>query len=284
MSLNPDDFDLAAFMAQVEQEAADTDADVPSTVTQEDLDKQIPRIKKLLHLAENASNPAEADAFNAKANAIIAKYGVDALMLAADEPDKPRTVGDRWVRIEPPYVDYRGMLLNAVARVLGGQTVYLDDGAYRSYHLFGTDADLLRIEVLFASLATQMDRELGREVSRVRAQGPQRTTYSQNFMTGYIVTVRDRLIAAENAARRNAEQERGERAGTAGTSVALAIVERGALVARRVSETYPNLTKAAAQKQRRGPGMSAGIAAGERANLTGGTDLSGPAARPAIGR
>jgi hypothetical protein len=176
------------------------------------------------------------------------------------------------------------MLLTGIATVLGCKTVYHEEGPNRRYHVFGMAADLLRFEVLFQSLIVQMQRELERALSRVLAQGAQRKVYSRDFMAGYRVTVRRRLEEAEKAARSAAETGRGEQAGSAGTSVALAIVDRTALVDRKLAEVYPKLTKARPRQARSGAGVLAGVEAGNRANITGGTDLAGGSARGALPR
>lgn len=267
---NPDEFDLAAFLA--EAAAAEREG-----VTQEDLDKVIPTIRKLLTLAEHASSQGEADAANAKANRLISKYGIDSLMLAGTKPERPRTVADRWVNVEPPYVADRGDLLASLCRALGARTVYLEVGPYRRYHLFGMESDLLRTEVLYGSLLVQMQRELDRALARTFAQGAQRKAFTRDFAAGYRTTVYHRLRAAEQTAQDEAQAERG------GTSVALAVVDRTALVDQRVASVYPTLTKEKKRQQRRGAGVAAGVEAGNRANL-GGTDLPAAPNRTAVGR
>jgi hypothetical protein len=261
------DFDLDAFLGEAQAALEDK----LETVTQEDLDKQIPRIKKLLALAERASTPEEAAAFNQRAHKLIARYGVDSMMLNADQPEAARPgVAERWFTVSAPYADYRGMLLGQVTKVLGARSVRVVDGPGWRYHILGTGPDLVRIELLFESLSVQMQRELDWALGRVRAQGAQRKVYSRDFMTAYVVTVRDRLDAAE----REASSE------TPGSAVA--IVDRTALVDRRLTELYPNLTTPKRRQSRRGPGVTAGIAAGSRANITGSERVTGAGARRAL--
>jgi len=79
---------------------------------------QLARIRKLLAQAEDrAATPAEAEAFNAKAAELMARYGVDAALLAASDPGR-EVVGDLTVELLAPYAYEKGSLGAAVARGL----------------------------------------------------------------------------------------------------------------------------------------------------------------------
>src|SRR4051812_37551858 len=94
------------------------------------------RVRKLLAKTEDpACTPAEAEAFTAKATELIAKYGVDQALLAAVDPAVD-PVGDRLVRLDPPYALDKAGLLAAVAVPLRCRVVRRTrDGV--QVHLFG---------------------------------------------------------------------------------------------------------------------------------------------------
>src|SRR6185369_8286775 len=117
------------------------------------------KVRKLLAKAEDpACTPAEAEAFTAKAAELIAKYGVDAALLAESDPQRD-PVGDRVIDIPAPYATEKCTLLSEVATELRCRAVRRlrrgSAGKEFSMHLFGHAADLERVEVLFTSLLVQ---------------------------------------------------------------------------------------------------------------------------------
>jgi hypothetical protein len=63
-------------------------------------DPVLARVRKLLAKAEDPCTRAEAEAFTAKATELIAKYGVDRAMLAAQRPsNRPGRGPDRAARL-----------------------------------------------------------------------------------------------------------------------------------------------------------------------------------------
>ena len=104
------------------------------------------KVRKLLAKAEDeACTPAEAEAFTAKAAELIAKYGIDAALLADTEPETDR-VGDRVIVLDAPYALDKACLLFSVAGPLRCRCVRRTRYPYGrkelSVHLFGFGADL----------------------------------------------------------------------------------------------------------------------------------------------
>ena len=124
------------------------------------------KIRKLLAKAENeATTPAEAELYTAKAASLIADYGIDQALLAADLPHSD-LVGDRIVRLDAPYARDKAELLCDVAVRLRCRAVRMTDrrtGATEIFvHLFGHDSDLARADLLFTSLLMQASTWLSR--------------------------------------------------------------------------------------------------------------------------
>ncbi|GAB3965699.1 DUF2786 domain-containing protein [Plantactinospora veratri] len=118
-------------------------------------DAMLSKIRKLLAKAEDpACTPAEAEAFNAKATELIARYGVDRALLAARDPGTD-PVGDRIVDIPAPYALDKVGLLAGVADALRCRSVRRRGDSGFVMHLFGFASDLERVEVLFTSLLVQ---------------------------------------------------------------------------------------------------------------------------------
>lgn len=249
-------------------------------------DKILDRIRALLAKAESTEFTAEAEAYTAKATELIAKYGIDAALLAAQngQPGKP---ADLIIPMHAPYVMDKATLLQTIAHALGCKAILLNewDGnggrVYRS-HLFGFQSDLDRVEMLYTSLLVQAAHALGRETvpERARRSTGSVAAWRRSWYAGFGDTIGKRLRAAEAAAKATATADRQTAAaGSAGPSVALVLADRSALVSRAYTDAYPR-----ARTQSRsysGSGAGAGRAAGERAHLGGRSVGSG--GRSAIG-
>ncbi|GGN80549.1 hypothetical protein GCM10010112_56210 [Actinoplanes lobatus] len=221
-------------------------------------DALLARVRKLLAMAEDpACMPGEAEAFTAKAAELIAKYGVDQAMLAAEDPTAD-PVGDRVVTVDPPYARDKAGLLAAVAAPMRCRVVHLERRGLARSHLFGHTADLERVELLFTSLLVQAAHGLA--ASPV-PEGEHAAAYRRSWMAGYTQAISGRLWAAERSAA----------AGTPGAEIVL--VDRTDLVERRRDEAYPRLARMRPRRLR-GGGILRGFQAGQAAHL-GGTEVTG---------
>ena len=226
-------------------------------------DPILAKVRKLLAKAEDpACTPAEAEAFTAKATELIAKYGVDSALLSAGDPARD-PVGDRVIRLRPPYALDKLGLLAGVATALRCRSVRLRGRDGYDLHLFGHAADLHRCELLFTSLLVQAAHAMA---ATTVPPWDNVAAFRRSWLTGFAQAVTTRLLAAESRAAATAS--------TAGpVSVALVLADRGAAVDRRLADAYPRL-RAAGPRRLAGTGLSQGFAAGQRADL-GGTRLTG---------
>jgi len=222
------------------------------------------KVRKLLAKAEDpACTPAEAEAFTAKAAELIAKYGVDAALLAESDPQRD-PVGDRVIDIPAPYATEKCTLLSEVATELRCRAVRRlrrgSAGKEFSMHLFGHAADLERVEVLFTSLLVQASFALAGH----RIPGHQHVAaYRRSWLIGFARAVGQRLRAAEQRAAQQADAAAG-----ATQSMALVLADRSAEVDRKLAEAYPKLSFAPPRRLM-GGGMHAGFTAGQQADLGG---------------
>lgn len=228
------------------------------------------KVRALLAKAEDpASTGPEAEACTAKATALIASWGIDAALLAADDPGSD-PVGDRVVDVEAPYAADKADLLGAVALRLRCQVVVRrrrgQDGFERSVHLFGHRSDLERAEVLWTSLLVQAHHGLARTRVPGRAHA---AAFRRSWLAGFTAAVAGRLADAERAARHEAEA--AAPAGARGAGLVLA--DRAAVVRDALDAAYPS-AREARPRRLSGGGAEEGWGAGQRADL-GGTRLSG---------
>src|ERR1700751_6351904 len=130
-------------------------------VTTDAPDTLLARVRKLLVKAEAAGvTPAEAQALTAKAAELMAKYGIDRALLAAERPETDRPA-DRVIDIGNPWARVQAHLLCGLAAALRCQCVILPrPGPGSRIHIFGYASDIERTDVLYTSLLLQMWRGL----------------------------------------------------------------------------------------------------------------------------
>ncbi len=231
-------------------------------------DKMLARIRALLNKAENeAATPAEAEAFTAKATELIAKYGIDQALLAAELP-APTLIGDRVFVVEAPYAGQKLRFLFWIATALGAQGVRRTGTRQgtEELHLFGTQADLTRIDLLFTSLLVQCANAMTAAYNADPRAMARPRKWRGDFTEGFADQVSHRLKLAESRAQRQAQ---AERAPAGGPSVELVLLDKTQRVSDRLSEVYPNLKAARSRRVSRSSGYSRGSEAGSRADLGG---------------
>ncbi|WP_436739956.1 DUF2786 domain-containing protein [Streptomyces sp. BBFR102] len=219
-------------------------------------------IRALLAKAEDpAAHPKEAQAYFAKAAALMAKYGIEQAMLADAEPSTDE-LDMREFKIEGKYVADRSNLLFAISHALGAQNVFWgltdwDTGKrYRRVRVYAHASTLARIEVLFATLQLQATNGM----KHIRPQyGQSTTSYRKSWLAGFASAVRQRLQLAEESAAQEAE-----RSGSTGAE--LVLVKREQAVEAYFKSKHPKV-KTAPKRRLTGTGWRDGVKAGARADL-----------------
>ncbi len=250
-------------------------------------DKMLERVRRLLAKAEGASTEAERDAYNGKAAELIARYGIEAALLDADQGER-QVPGDRVVVLDAPYARDKGSLLAAIAVPLRVQVVMRSRplgraGTQLSMHLFGMTADLERVDVLYTSLLVQAAHGLA--VARPDDPDESVAAYRRSWMHGFATVVQRRLYAAEAAVAAEADERRARprpgdsSGGERQVSASIVLADRDQLVRQAVESAYPRLGRARTRTLS-GSGVADGAAAGRRADL-GGRRL-GRRGRPAL--
>lgn len=217
------------------------------------------KVRKLLALAEDpGATPAEAEAFTAKATRLMAAYGIDQALLAHATPHGTQ-IASRRIHVDAPYARDKCSLAAAIALHSRCQAVQSRRGTEFSMHIFGTDADLIFVEILFTSLLLQGTRDLAR--APVPA-GEHVAAYRRSWWAGFRSAISLRLAAVERESVQEAERER--QPGQASTALVLADQSRAAEAA--MAQAYPHLRNAR-RRSLTGGGIGDGYASGERANL-----------------
>ena len=151
-------------------------------------DRVLERVRALLAKAESTDFPAEAEAFSAKAQELIARRSIEEVLTAApDETPLARRLG-----VDHPYENEKASLLDAVARANHCHTVWSPELGFST--LFGFDADIDGVELLYTSLLVQANRAMARDEP---AKGKARIkAFRRSFLVAYAARIGERLAAA----------------------------------------------------------------------------------------
>jgi hypothetical protein len=232
-------------------------------------DPLLARVRKLLAKAEDAGvTAAEAQALTAKAAELMAKYGIDRALLAAERPDTDRPA-DRVIDVGNPWARVQAHLLCGLASAMRCQCVILPrPGPGSRIHMFGFSSDLERTDVLYTSLLIQMWQGLAAEQVPAWSRSPR--AWRRSWLLGFAAAVVARVRAAEEEAtsRATAPQARS------GSRTALVLADRALVIRRNIEQAYPVTRRSHVTYS--GSGYGAGYAQGQRADI-GTTRLRGSA-------
>jgi hypothetical protein len=217
------------------------------------------RVRKLLAKAEDESvTPPEAQALTAKAAELMAKYGIDRALLAADRPETDRP-GNRMIDIDNPWARVQAHLLCGLGSALRCQAVLLSTRTGTKVHVFGFHSDLERLDVLYTSVLIQMWHGLTGTQLPAWCRSPR--AWRRSWLLGFASAVISRVRAAEQAA---ACQATGPAAGD-GSRTALVLADRAQVIRGEAERAYPLTRKARVTYS--GTGYRDGYAQGQRADI-----------------
>jgi hypothetical protein len=224
------------------------------------------RVRKLLAKAEARDvTPAEAEALTAKAAEMMARYGIDRALLAAQQPETDHPA-DRKVDVDNPWARVQAHLLCGLASAMRCQCVILPrSGPGTRIHIFGFASDIERTDVLYTSLLVQM--QLGLAAAPVPDWTRSPRAWRRSWLLGFVSAVVARVRAAEQQAAAQTDDERGD----AGPGVELVLADRTRIVQRSIEHAYPMTRKT--RMTYSGSGYGDGYAKGQTADL-GGARLS----------
>jgi hypothetical protein len=230
--------------------------------------KKLNQVRALLAKAEaEGCTREEAEALTAKATELMAKYGIERAMLAAEDP-RSDELADFQFDVEGAYTDATATLIHGIAKAFRCQTIQLSGTRGGRMHIFGFKSDLERVEIMFTSLDLQMVNALLHDVPDGTANID---SVSRGYCFAYASAVVARLQERERVARREAESK------TTGTE--LVLVRREDQVRDSFRAAYPRTR--VARSSWNGSAAGKAYAAAQRADL-GSASVRGKA-RAAIG-
>lgn len=219
------------------------------------------RVRALLAKAESTEFEAEAETFTAAAQSLMARYSIDAALLAAREASRGgdgRPEGRR-LGVDAPYEGPKAMLLDVIASANHCRSVWNRRFGFAT--VLGFPADLAAVEVLFTSLLVQATTAMRLAGSHRDGSGRSRTrSFRQSFLAAYAQRIGERLREAAGEAVREAAAESGR-------DLLPVLAAREAEVEARVEELFPRLTLVGAGAISNREGWISGRAAADLAVL-----------------
>jgi hypothetical protein len=218
------------------------------------------RVRKLLAKAEDESvTSPEAQALTAKAAELMAKYGIDRALLAADRPETDRP-SNRLLDIDNPWARVKAHLLCGLGSALRCQCIMVATTRPGTrIHVFGYASDIERTDLLYTSVLIQMWHGLAG--AQVPAWSHNPRAWRRSWLLGFATAVISRVRAAEHAAAcRAAGPDDAD-----GSRTALVLADRAQVVRGEAERAYP-LTRTA-RVTYSGTGYRDGYAQGQRADI-----------------
>jgi hypothetical protein len=225
-------------------------------------DRLLDRVRKLLAKAEDESvTPPEAQALTAKAAELMAKYGIDRALLAADRPETDQPAS-RILDIDNPWARVKAHLLCGLGSALRCQCIMLSGtGPGTRIHVFGYGSDIERTDLLYTSVLIQMWHGLAG--AQVPAWSSSPRAWRRSWLLGFATAVISRVRDAEHAAASQATAP----AAPESSRTALVLADRAQVIRGKVEQEYP-VTRTA-RVTYSGSGYGAGYAQGQRADIGG---------------
>lgn len=220
-------------------------------------DPVLQKVRALLAQAESTTFEAEAAAFTAKAQELMARHAIDAALIwaSSDRVERPTAIR---LPIDDPYADSKALLLHIVAKHSRCRAVrHLD---YGLVSVVGFASDLAATELLFTSLLVQSQAALHAEGAKVGPGGHARSrAFRSSFLLSFGHRIDQRLAAITAAVQRGAAEQEG--------SLLPVLAARDDAVDGVVNEMFPTLTRDRARGASDPTGWARGRLAADLAQL-----------------
>ncbi|WP_051393348.1 DUF2786 domain-containing protein [Glycomyces arizonensis] len=222
------------------------------------------KVRALLAKAESTDSDAEAEAFTAKAQQLIARHSINEALLAEGGDAAVKAAAVR-VYVEKPYEKQKSELLHVVADANGCRAVYSTAAGFCT--VVGARTNLRSVELLYNSLLVQATSAMTRAGARRDGAGRSRTrSFRQSFLASFAVRIGERLAESAETTVREVADETGT------DLVPVMRLQREAVDA-KTEELFPNLTFRSATRISDYEGHIAGRAAADRARLQGAEEI-----------
>ena len=207
------------------------------------------RVRALLAKAEATDFPAEAEAFSAKAQELIARHRIEEVLATAERIEVVPFA--RRIGVDHPYESEKAGLLDAVARANQCRTVWSPEFGFTT--VFGFDADIDAVDLLYTSLLVQANRSMARDEP---AKGRARVkAFRRSYLVAYAARIGERLA---QAARRELDRH---------TDLLPVLRDRDVRVREAVDRAFPRTVRARGSRVDSLEGWESGRAAADEVEL-----------------
>jgi hypothetical protein len=236
--------------------------EAPGPTAADPHDPVLGKVRALLAQAESTTFEAEAEAFTAKAHALMTRHAIDAARLAAatttSGPEEERPITVR-IPVDDPYVDAKARLLHEVAQASRCRAVHFSQVALVS--VVGFPSDVAAVDLLFTSLLVQAQTALA---AAAKAAPPGARTrsrrYRSSFLLSYAVRIGERLAEVNASVLSDAEAETG-------LALVPVMEERDQAVDAAFHERFPNIRRVRSNARIDALGWAGGQQAADLAKL-----------------
>jgi hypothetical protein len=230
-----------------------------------DMEDVTEKISKLLAKAERTDNPAEAEAYSAKAIELMTKYAIDMALVQSTKTVKTDVITRRDIPLTGlQYPQVRVNLASVISRAFRCEPVLtqrwsMEDGKkvrIRVLTVLGFESDINHVVALFHSLLIQQTNGM---LSTPIPEWTHGKTFRQSFAIGFNHAIAQRLHEMNNRARNDAK------ATNPGTDLVLA--DRTQMVKAELNRAFPRLRTTSGPSSRDDSGYGEGYRKGQRADM-----------------
>lgn len=170
--------------------------------------RYLERVRALLAKAESTEFDEEAEALTAKAQELMTRHSIDAVLLAAHAAGAQAEEQPTGVRIgvADPYARAKAYLLTVIGNASRCRSVWSRDFGFAT--VFGFEGDLGSVELLYTSLLLQARRAM-EDTGRL-GQHARSRSFRNSFLIGFATRIGDRLKEAADATIADADHEHGQ--------------------------------------------------------------------------
>ncbi|GAA1739980.1 DUF2786 domain-containing protein [Luedemannella helvata] len=216
------------------------------------------RVRGLLAKAESTEFPAEAETYTAKAQQLVTRYSLDEALLETQAGDQVFALARR-IGVDHPYEAEKAALLDAIAGANRCYAVWSPELGFST--VFGFDADLDAVDMLYTSLLVQAHQAMARtEPPGGKAGRARLRAYRQSFLVAFAVRIGERLAAVAEAALTEAVGD---------TDLLPVLASRDERVRDSMRAAFPHTTRGRGARVDSVEGWDSGRAAADRAGLRG---------------
>ena len=217
--------------------------------------KVLARVRALLAKAESTAFPEEAEALSAKAQDLMNRYALEQAVVEGEDAQRRSVITVRmW--LDPPYVQPKTLLVQAVARANRCQSVALN--GTDMVNIVGHESDVDVVQILVTSLLVQAGRAMAKEARSTTSGGRTRSrSFRQSFLVAYAGRIGERLR----------ESSEGTTEAVADDRLLPVLAARVSAVDDAVGELFGDLSSKAISAYDR-EGQAAGRSAADAASLT----------------